>query len=151
MIESLSNTTEGVAVSGKKATIKLQLVKDLNYDVVFWAQAEECKAYTFYWENATMTVDYKGLANDDYRDAFYAVRQDLMVTDGLLEETVYLYRPFAQINFGAADYDSVVEYYDQVSVWHNPRVPDKVCRLLLQVRRNKPGLPAYLQIQCLYW
>lgn len=116
MIESLSNTTEGVAVSGKKATIKLQLVKDLNYDVVFWAQAEECKAYTFYWENATMTVDYKGLANDDYRDAFYAVRQDLIVTDGLLEETVYLYRPFAQINFGAADYDSVVEYYDQVSV-----------------------------------
>lgn len=116
MIESLSNTTEGVAVSGKKATITLQLVKDLNYDVVFWAQADGCKAFTFDWKNASMTVDYNGDANDDYRDAFYAVRQDLKVTDGVLQETVYLYRPFAQINFGAADYQFVVDYYDEASV-----------------------------------
>ena len=116
MIESLSNTSEGVAVSGQKATIRLQLVKDLNYDVVFWAQAEECEAFSFDWRNAKMTVSYDGKANDDYRDAFYAVRQDLKVSDGLLQETVYLYRPFAQINFGAADYQSVVDYYDQESV-----------------------------------
>jgi hypothetical protein len=116
MIESLSNTSEGVAVSGQKATIRLQLVKDLNYDVVFWAQADECEAFSFDWQNAKMTVSYDGKANDDYRDAFYAVRQDLKVTDGLLQETVYLYRPFAQINFGAADYQSVVDYYDKESV-----------------------------------
>ncbi len=116
MIPSLSNTDQGVAVSGKTATIRLQLVKDLNYDVVFWAQAQECTAFAFDWENAQMTVSYDGAANDDYRDAFYAVRQDLKVTDGLLEETVTLYRPFAQINFGAADYQSVVDYYDQTSV-----------------------------------
>lgn len=116
LIESLSNTQEGVAISGKTATITLQLVKDLNYDVVFWAQADECTAYTFDWTAATMTVNYAGVANDDHRDAFYAVRQDLKVASGLLQETVTLYRPFAQINFGAADYDSVVEYYDQVSV-----------------------------------
>ncbi|MEE0237540.1 MAG: DUF6562 domain-containing protein [Bacteroidales bacterium] len=116
LIESLSNTQEGVAISGKTATITLQLVKDLNYDVVFWAQADECTAYTFDWTAATMTVNYAGVANDDHRDAFYAVRQDLKVPSGLHQETVTLYRPFAQINFGAADYDSVVEYYDQVSV-----------------------------------
>lgn len=116
LIESLSNTADGVAVSGKKATVTLKLVKNLNYDVVFWAQAEQCSAFAFDWQNAVMTVDYNGEANDDYRDAFYAVRQDLMVTDGMLQETVYLYRPFAQINFGAADYQSVVDYYDQASV-----------------------------------
>ncbi|MEE0236006.1 MAG: DUF6562 domain-containing protein [Bacteroidales bacterium] len=116
MIPSLSNTSEGVAVSGKTATIRLQLVKDLNYDVVFWAQAQQCSAFAFDWENAKMTVSYDGVANDDYRDAFYAVRQNLKVTDGLLQETVTLYRPFAQINFGAADYQSVVDYYDQASV-----------------------------------
>ena len=116
MIASLSNTVEGVAIVGKEATIRLQLVKDLNYDVVFWAQADECKAFGLDWANASMTVDYKGTANDDYRDAFYAVRQDLKVTEGVLQETVTLYRPFAQINFGAADYQSVVDYYDQASV-----------------------------------
>lgn len=116
MIASLSNTVEGVAIVGKEATIRLQLVKDLNYDVVFWAQADECKAFGLDWANASMTVDYKGAANDDYRDAFYAVRQDLKVTEGVLQETVTLYRPFAQINFGAADYQSVVDYYDQASV-----------------------------------
>lgn len=116
MIETLSNTVDGVAVVNKEATIRLQLVKDLNYDVVFWAQADECKAFTFDWANASMTVDFKGAANDDYRDAFYAVRQDLKVTEGVLQETVKLYRPFAQINFGAADYQSVVDYYDQTSV-----------------------------------
>ena len=116
MIESLSNTSDGVTISGKTASIRLQLVKDLNYDVVFWAQADECDAFTFNWADAQMTVDYNGAANDDYRDAFYAVRQDLKVTDGLLNETVELYRPFAQINFGSADYQSVVDYYDQASV-----------------------------------
>lgn len=116
MIASLSNTVEGVAIVGKEATIRLQFVKDLNYDVVFWAQADECKAFGLDWANASMTVDYKGAANDDYRDAFYAVRQDLKVSEGVLQETVKLYRPFAQINFGAADYQSVVDYYDQTSV-----------------------------------
>ena len=116
MIESLSNIVEGVTVSGKTATIRLQLVKDLNYDVVFWAQADECKAFTFDWPAAKMTVSYNGEANDDYRDAFYAVRQDLKVTDAALQETVTLYRPFAQINFGAADYQYVVDYYDEASV-----------------------------------
>ena len=116
LIPSLSNTSEGVEVKGKAASIRLQLVKDLNYDVVFWAQSPDCSAFTFDWEKAKMTVSYEGAANDDKRDAFYAVRQDLKVTDGALQETVTLYRPFAQINFGASDYQHVVDYYDQNSV-----------------------------------
>lgn len=116
MIASLSNISEGIAISGKEATVRLQLVKDLNYDVVFWAQAEECTAFTLDWTNASLRVNYEGAANDDYRDAFYAVRQDLKVTNGVFQETVKLYRPFAQINFGAADYQSVVDYYSKDQV-----------------------------------
>ena len=122
MLASLSNITDGVAVSGKTAIVYLQLVKDLKYHVVFWAQAETCTAFTFDWADATMTVAYDGAANDDYRDAFYAVVNNLVVindtptVDGQPLTSVGLQRPFAQINFGASDYDSVTEYYDETSV-----------------------------------
>lgn len=123
MLASLSNVAEGVTVSQKTATVTLQLVKDLKYHVVFWAQAPSCSAFTFDWANATMTVRYAGAANDDYRDAFYAVVNNLAVIDEVatvngqpLTGSVGLVRPFAQINFGASDYDSVTEYYDVASV-----------------------------------
>lgn len=122
MLSSLSNIVDGVAVSGKTATVHLQLVKDIEYHVVFWAQAASCTAFTFDWSNATMTVDYSGAANDDYRDAFYAVVNNLVVidrtptVDGQPLGSVGLVRPFAQVNFGASDYDSVTEYYDEASV-----------------------------------
>ncbi|MBO5419153.1 MAG: hypothetical protein J6A22_03620 [Bacteroidales bacterium] len=116
LIKSLCDTTVGVTVDGKKAQIKLQLVKNLVYDVVFWAQSPDCKAFEFNWADAVMTVDYKGLANDDNRDAFYALEDNLTVTNAGLEKDVILYRPFAQINFGSADYQAVVDYYDAASV-----------------------------------
>ena len=129
---SLSNTTDGAEIKGKTATVTLQLVKDIPYHVVFWAQNKECTAFTFDWPNATMTVSYDGEANDDYRDAFYAVVNNVVMANGAtlptgdldgngqVEEfsSVNLKRPFAQINFGTAqnDYDSVTEYYDLTSV-----------------------------------
>ena len=119
-LASLSNTSNGTAVSGKTATVTLQLVKDIPYHVVFWAQSEDCDAFTFDWPNATMTVSYDGDANDDLRDAFYTVLNDVIVdkdekvtvSGTPLEGAVGLYRPFAQINFGAADYESVTEYFE---------------------------------------
>ena len=133
---SLSNTTDGVAISGKTATVTLQLVKDIPYHVVFWAQDKaqdkDRQAFTFDWGKATMTVSYDGAANDDLRDAFYAVVNNVVMANGAslptgdldgngeVEEfsSVNLKRPFAQINFGTAqnDYDSVTEYYDVTSV-----------------------------------
>ena len=109
MIESLSNVSDGVVVSGKQAQVTLKLVKNVAYDIVFWAQAADCQAFDFDWANASMTVDYNGAANDDYRDAFYAVCQEVIITDVPVNESVVLHRPFAQINFGAADYQSVVD------------------------------------------
>ena len=123
MLASLSNTTTGVEVKNKTATVTLQLVKDLKYHVVFWAQAASCTAFDFDWAQATMTVDYDGTANDDLRDAFYAVVNNIAIVDEVtyvngveLTESIGLFRPFAQINFGASDYDSVTEYYDVQSV-----------------------------------
>ena len=108
----------------KQATVNLRLVKDIKYHVVFWAQSETCTAFEFDWEKEkTMTVSYKGAANDDLRDAFYAVVKNVVFYNnvgypmGDIEgvskncSTVSLKRPFAQINFGASDYDSVTEYY----------------------------------------
>lgn len=131
-LPSLSNTTDGADISGKTATVTLQLVKDIPYHVVFWAQDKDCQAFTFDWANATMTVSYDGAANDDLRDAFYAVVNNVVMANGAslptgdldgngqVEEfsSVNLKRPFAQINFGTAqnDYDSVTEYYDVASV-----------------------------------
>ena len=75
-----------------------------------------------------MTVSYKGAANDDLRDAFYAVVNNVVFynnvgypmgdIEGVSQNcsTVSLKRPFAQINFGASDYDSVTEYYTPESI-----------------------------------
>lgn len=53
-------------------------------------------------------ISYEGAeANDEKRDAFYATRKELKV-NGALTETIKLYRPFAQVNFGTADYDAAV-------------------------------------------
>ena len=125
-LASLSNTSNGTAVSGKTATVTLQLVKDIPYHVVFWAQSEDCKAFTFDWPKATMTVSYESTAeydctaNNDLCDAFYAVLNNVIVdkdekvtvSGTPLAGPVGLYRPFAQINFGAADYESVTEYFE---------------------------------------
>lgn len=87
--------------------VNLKLVKNFAYDIVFWAQAPGAP-YGFDKENATITVldKYTNFANDDLRDAFYQVLDDYKVVE--TPTTVELYRPFAQINFGANDYTDVV-------------------------------------------
>lgn len=88
-----------------KATVDIKLVTGKDYRIVFWAYNPECSAYTVTWPvgtNPTVKVSYDGiLQNDETRDAFYNYA-DVHVT-GTLNETVYLYRPFAQINFGTND------------------------------------------------
>lgn len=96
-------------------TITLRLVKGKTYNFVFWAQSPEAKANNYYTltlgstvgdiVNPSVKVNYdatKDLANDDTRDAFFGQRLALRV-DGTINETIYLKRPFAQINFGTSD------------------------------------------------
>lgn len=86
-----------------KATVEFHLVKGKTYNFIFWAQSETT-AYTLDKDNKVVNISYEGVANDESRDAFFATRE-LKVT-GALSETVELYRPFAQVNFGTADFEA---------------------------------------------
>lgn len=94
---------ESAAVSGRKADIKLSLVADQTYNFIFWAQNKDCGAYS--WETLkNVNVDYSVIGqpkdNNDVYDAYYAVKT--IKVNGAINETVVLYRPFAQLNFGAS-------------------------------------------------
>ncbi len=86
-----------------KANVNFSLVKGKTYHFIFWAQAEGAP-YTFDPETKKVAIDYTGAANDEKRDAFYAVKT-LKVT-GPATEPVQLHRPFAQVNFGTSDSDA---------------------------------------------
>ena len=88
----------------REATVTYKLVKGQKYNFAFFAHADGAP-YTF-TPGANMAgckfdVNYTGACNDEKRDAFYAVLKDYSVTTA--ETTVTLYRPFAQLNFGADD------------------------------------------------
>ncbi len=84
-----------------ETTVNFQLVKGQTYKFAFWWQKSGAP-YDFNTANKKITVSYEGAtANDESRDAFYAFKT-LTVT-GPMSETVYLTRPFAQLNFGASD------------------------------------------------
>ena len=102
-LEGMNGTA---VVDHRNASFDVTLVKHYTYKFVFWAQDSKCKAYTFYPETGKVTVSYEGAANDDSRDAFYR-QADVKIEAAGEVKTIELYRPFAQINFLAADYKAV--------------------------------------------
>ena len=85
-----------------KTQVTFSLVKGKTYNFVFWAQAEGATCYNID-DLKNIKISYEGaVSNDETRDAFYATRKELKV-NGALTETIKLYRPFAQVNFGTAD------------------------------------------------
>ena len=85
-----------------KTQVTFSLVKGKTYNFVFWAQADGATCYDTH-DLKNIKISYEGaVANDENRDAFYATRKELKV-NGALTETIKLYRPFAQVNFGTAD------------------------------------------------
>ena len=106
-IQSLAQTA-AVPVVGKTASLKLKLVRNYTYSIVFWAQAPDAP-YTFDAETGVVTVDYSGDANDESRDAFCQLHTFTVPDRATFDETVYLKRPFAQINFGASDFAQITE------------------------------------------
>lgn len=82
-----------------KATVELTLVSDQTYNFIFWAQNDSHDAYDVN-ELQGVKVDYSKIeGNQDRYDAFYAVKT--IKVEGPVSETIKLYRPFAQLNFGA--------------------------------------------------
>ena len=118
LIEAISHIGEDaggkdfVTVSGKSATVNFQLVKGQTYNFVFWAQNPNATDGAVVFDPATgkVNVDYaKITANDESLDAFTAHVNNLTVT-GAMSQNVTLYRPWAQVNYGAtqADWDAAV-------------------------------------------
>jgi hypothetical protein len=106
-VQSLAQTAP-ITMVGKQAQLKLKLVKNYTYTFVFWAQAPDAP-YEFTPETGVVTVDYKGAANDETRDAFCKKHEFKVPDAATFTETVELTRPFAQINFGAADFAPITE------------------------------------------
>ena len=89
-----------------EATVTVTLVKGQTYDFVFWADSKDTNYYTVDLENKNVTVNYGGLiANNKYRDAWYAVLEGYKVTDSNLNQDITLKRAVAQINVGTLDYN----------------------------------------------
>ena len=106
VFDAEGNVIEGLGVqtaelSGKKATVSFQLIKDQIYNFIFWAQTAETGYYTIDETEGLkkITADYKTHkgANDENRDAFFAVEKGLKIT-GTVSKTIELKRPFAQVN-----------------------------------------------------
>lgn len=106
-IQSLAQAA-AVPVVGKTATLKLKLVRNYTYSIVFWAQAPDAP-YTFDAQTGVVTVNYAGMANDETRDAFSKLHKFTVPDQATFDETVVLTRPFAQINFGASDFAQITE------------------------------------------
>ena len=104
--------SQTLGMTGGKASYSTRLVTGQKYVIVFWADyrsdGDVSPYYTY--DNATHTIsvedhnnqDYAVLANDEWRDAFYAV-ETIAVSGAIGGRTVHLKRPFAQVNIGVTD------------------------------------------------
>lgn len=92
-------------VSGYK--VSLTLAKGQTYQVAFWAQDNDCKAYDTA-DLQAVTVDYNAENNDELRDAFFKTVKFDVSGDKVIN--VVLKRPFAQVNVGVyqEDWDAAV-------------------------------------------
>ncbi len=90
----------------RTATVEVPLTPGHTYSFAFWAQNKDCKVYDP--STSFIAIDYYDdegnpyLANDDMRDAFYALERNITVsTDGeTVQRQVTLHRPFSQLNYG---------------------------------------------------
>ena len=93
-------------VSNGQATVKLNLIQDQFYDVIFWAQVDNNyvsavktdNEYTFDLVNIPMNKDYH---NTDNGAAFFYYWDNFKPTG--TSQPVTLRRPFAQLNLGTTE------------------------------------------------
>lgn len=111
VFDATGNPIAGLPVQWKtfsslKTTVSFQLVKDQKYNFIFWAQTPVDGYYTIDGTEGLkkITADYTThkVANDENRDAFFAVEKDLVIS-GPVSKTVTLTRPLAQVNIGTLD------------------------------------------------
>lgn len=89
-----------------EASVEVPLTPGHTYSFAFWAQNKDCKVYDPNNSNY-IGIDYYGelgpvVANDDMRDAFYALEKNITVSSEgeMVERQITLRRPFSQLNYG---------------------------------------------------
>ena len=93
-------------------TESITLAKGQTYKVAFWAQDDDCKAYTVDTDKMSVAVNYANdenkVNNDETRDAFFKTVE--FTVTGSTSIDVEMKRPFAQINVGVTkeDWDAAV-------------------------------------------
>ena len=101
--EYRESLTQTATLQGGVTTVSLPLVTGVTYDIVFWAQADDAP-YSFDANSGKVSVNYTNVeANNENLDAFYANKLGYTV-EGAKSETIYLTRPFAQLNVATLDY-----------------------------------------------
>lgn len=111
LVQGLGGTT---TFYNKKAVVSIKFIQGRTYHVLFWAHHPGVSSSgalstsnTVYHVNpndATMTVDYTKLtANKEIYDAFYKFHTVGLVSSSTEGGTVYLTRPFAQLNIATSD------------------------------------------------
>lgn len=101
----------------KEFTVTLKLVADQEYNIIFWAQVDGNDHYVVSDLRSVKVKnnDYSlASANDESRAAFFACHKFTVTAGAALNQTVYLKRPFAQLNLGTTTYD--VDLYDDIDV-----------------------------------
>ncbi len=91
-----------------KFPVELTLLKDLEYTIVFWAQAKDNGIYTLNEETFQVSIDYDkyndiSLVGTEAFEAFYATDVVKLGNNKTLTKGVDLTRPFAQLNIAAKE------------------------------------------------
>lgn len=91
-------------------TVSLELAKGVAYKIAFFAHDKASGGYTFNAETKTITANYDAMGekyNTDVFDCFFTIYETEKVS-GAFSGNVTLYRPVAQVNWGASDLTSAV-------------------------------------------
>lgn len=104
--DDLGYAQNAIEVDKYPVTIQFYVTdNEAEYKVAFWAQSKDCKAYDTR-NLQRVKVNYKdALNNDELRDAFCAVTENVFTGNTKETQEVTLRRPLAQVNVGTAGWD----------------------------------------------
>ena len=94
-------TAKTVEMTGLSKNVQLQLASGKKYDVIFWAAADEVGAQSKFDETTQVATLAPTVCSNEADDAFFAKAE--IDVNGNLQQTVKLYRPYAQLNIGTDD------------------------------------------------
>ena len=89
------------AIASGKTSVELQLMKGETYQITFWAQ----NANSIYDAENLQAIDVDYATSYSNKEAYDAFFNSFSMKANGGEKTIYLYRPFAQLNVGTSTAD----------------------------------------------